>query len=228
MQRPALLGLVCAGIVGLVIALALDDGGRAPAVVEGRADAATDTTTLRVALVEIGRRLGVRIDVDAVPDAERRVPRVPDRSLDTLQLEALLRALLVGQPFVLHYGPDARLRSVSVGESDPPAALRHTDATATAAVSPAAAAAIVEAPPASLQELRQVIDTDASSAVRVQALDEAVLQAGTNEQEVVALLDHASASADRMLAEHARVLREARSTPPPDLSPDSVPDEPAR
>lgn len=67
-----------------------------------------------------------------------------------------------------------------------------------------------DASPASLNELRRLIEQDPSEAVRLQALEALAAQPETGEAELSQLLDQLAANPHTMLGEQARALREAR------------------
>lgn len=234
LRRKALLGSACALLAGIALVVLLDAGERAPLAPPAVMPADTavrtsDTTTLRQSVEEIARRLGVRIVIDDAVRADLPAPRVPESALDAARLEAMLRKLLAGHPFAFHYGKDERLRAVWVYARDDQVAGRHAD-TAAASVTPSAAmnhprsvppppsgaptGESSDAPVAGLQELKRIVEADAPESVLMQALDAYVVQPEASEDEVTALLDRMSGSSHAMLAEHARIMRDARAARP--------------
>jgi hypothetical protein len=79
-----------------------------------------------------------------------------------------------------------------------------------------------------LNELRKLAEADEPEAVRMQALEDYLMHPDATEDEVLALLDRLSHSAEPMLAEHARTLREARTAAvqDADLNPEPIEDKP--
>lgn len=73
---------------------------------------------------------------------------------------------------------------------------------------------------------RLVLGSDAPQGLRLQALEAYVIHPAATDGEVRALLDQVGSGADPMLAEHARVLREARSAEVVPLPLDPVEDRP--
>jgi hypothetical protein len=230
--RKALAATGCVLLAGIALAALLHGGertpGAPPAVMSAEATApSNDTATLRQSAEEIARRLGVRIVIDHAVRADVPAPRVPDGVLDAARLEAMLRQLLAGHPFVFHYGSDERLRAVWVYARDDQVAVRDAGSAAASVPPPAATTDPRGSPPAAshaptgesvapaadVQELKRIIEADASESARMQALDAYVMQADANDQEVGALLERMGGSPHAMLAEHARVLQEARSVP---------------
>jgi hypothetical protein len=230
--RKTLAATACVLLAGIALAALLHGGERAPgappAVMSAEATArSSDTATLRRSAEEIARRLGVRIVIDHAVRADLPAPRVPDGVLDAARLEAMLRQLLAGHPFAFHYGSDERLRAVWVYARDDHVAVRDAGSAAASVPPPAATTGPRGAPPAAshastgesvapapdVQELRRIIEADASESARMQALDAYVVQAEASDEEVGALLERMSGSSHAMLAEHARVLQEARSAP---------------
>lgn len=82
--------------------------------------------------------------------------------------------------------------------------------------------------PAPLHDLRQLVDADPSEAVRIRALEALVTHPDATDGEISAALERMSNSPLQLLADHARILRDARAAAAegPELTPEPIDEKP--
>lgn len=209
------------GAAGLIVAAIAIGAGRALHAPPSAADGVSagphrvaSSRTQRDAAEELARRHGVRLVIDRAVRAGAPTPAPADGIFDEAQLVAELQRLLPGNELLFHYG-GGRLATVWVFARTGDFAVRTPPfgAPAPSAADPRQITD-AEAPP-ELHEIALALGTDAPEGLRVQALDAYVAHPDATDTDIDAMLGWLAAGPESLVAEHARVLRDARAIPVP-------------
>jgi len=191
--------------VRIVIDAAVRADGPAPAVPGGDLDAARLESTLRELLA--GNELLFHYGVDRL-ETLWVFARAEDFAVRATAGDGVSGAGEAAgsrqQVAALHESP--RAQPASVPEA-PDLGLRDPDENVRLQ---ALQDGLPDGSPAALQDLRQLVDADPSEAVRMRALEALVAHPDATDGEIRAALERMSNSPLQLLADHARILRDAR------------------